>query len=154
SVQEWVKANETPLNLMVAASQRPRFFIPFYGGYRPETLMEIQVPHLAGIRDAHLGLRTRALLRLQSGDVPGFRDDVVAMLRLGRLLTAAPTLIDRLVGMGLERSTCRTVRAAAASGKLTADQLRALQTEFARSSELSPLVECVDTGERYMALDL
>ena len=44
--RQWIRANEKPLLFVTKASTRTRFLIPFYAGYRPETMIEIQLPYV------------------------------------------------------------------------------------------------------------
>jgi len=152
---QWVKENEKPLDLIVESSRRTRFFIPWYAGARPELLVEILLPHLNAIQDAGRALLTRAMLRLEDGDVAGFEDNVLAVHRLARLLAQAPTLIEQLAAWGpLESAACRVDRLAAASGKLSAEQLRQLRDQLAALGEMPPYAACIDEGERFLTLDI
>src|SRR4051794_33967419 len=47
---DWIRQNDRALALVAEASRRPRFFIPFNGGYRPETMLEIGLPHVLFMR--------------------------------------------------------------------------------------------------------
>jgi hypothetical protein len=152
--REWITANEKPLALLAEACKRARFFIPFYGGSRPETMMEVLLRHVHLMRDARRPLLSRALLRLEAGDVAGFREDVLTVHRLARLMGQAGTMIERMVAAkGMEIPACRIERLAAASGKLSAEEARSLAAELASMPQLRPIAECMDTGERFMVLD-
>ncbi len=94
--QQWIESNARPLDLLVQASSRTRFFIPFDGGNRPEMLIEVLIPHVGACRNVGTLLLTRAVMRLQSGDSDGCIGDVLAVHRLARLLSQSPTLIERM----------------------------------------------------------
>jgi hypothetical protein len=152
-VQHWVDANQKPLLQFVEASKRPRFFIPFFGGFRPDTLFMILLPHLNPIHNMSDAILARAVLRLQAGDAPDFIEDSLAAHRMARLIAGAPTLIEALVGYGTERNACRIDRLAAASGQLSALQCRQLASALETLPKLSDPADHLDTGERFMALD-
>jgi len=151
--QQWVKANEKSLLLVTEASTRTRFSIPFYAGYRPETMIEIQLPYVKGVREACRALETRALIRLTADDIAGFRSDLLAIHRLARLLAQQPTMIERIVAASIETSACEAERVGVSSGKLSADQLRSMASDLAALPDMLMLADCLDCGERYFALD-
>jgi hypothetical protein len=152
-VRHWVDANEKPLVQFVEASKRPRFFIPYLGGFRPETLFMVLLPHLNPIRNMSRAILTRAIIRLQSGDGPGYIEDALAAHRVARLIARPPTLVEALVGYETERRACRVDRLAAASGVLAAQQCRQLASELASLPKLSAPSDHIDIGERYICLD-
>jgi hypothetical protein len=154
-VVQWVNANEKPLNLIVQASKRSHFFLPWYGGVRPDTLAEILLPYLGTLRGASRALLARSVIRIEAGDVTGFEQDVLAVHHLARLVDQSPTLIEDLVAMGpMEGSACHIDRLAAASGKLSAEQASNLAGQLSSLSEMKPYIVDVDRGERYMTIEL
>jgi hypothetical protein len=155
STVQWVNANEKPLALIAEATRRPRFFIPWNGGYRPEMLAEILLPHVGRMRLASRAILARSVMRLEAGDISGFEDDVLTVHRMARLLDQAPTLIEKLVAMGpMETDACHVDRMAAASGKLTAEQARSLANQLESLGELTSYARDIDHGERYFVLDI
>lgn len=150
----WVNANSRPLALIAEATQRSHYFVPFDGGTRPETMVEILLPHVSPLRDVGRALGTRALIRLNEGDVVGFQADVQTTHRLARLLGQSSTLVERFLAILIETDACRAERMAAMSGKLSPEQLKSLIAQIASREELRPLVESVDMGERFMILDI
>jgi len=93
---QWVKANEHPLELLIEASKRSRFFIPFDGGNRPSVLASVLLPHVGLFRESGRLLLMRAMMRLNAGDIAGFREDLLATHRLARLLGQSPTAVERV----------------------------------------------------------
>ncbi|MDB5354674.1 MAG: hypothetical protein JWN24_1127 [Phycisphaerales bacterium] len=151
----WINANVGPLAKIEQAAARPKFFMPFYGGNRPETLAGILLPYLNPFLrgDVPRALLTRASLRLEAGDTDGCRRDLMTVHRLARLLGQGATMIDRLVGTALEIDACRAGRAALATGKFKAEESRAMAAELAGLADLPPMVDAMDVSERYMLLD-
>lgn len=150
---QWVKDSARPLALITEAVRRPRFFIPFYAGYRYDTMIEIALPHLNRMRDVGHALKARALMRLSADDIAGFRQDVLTSHRLARLLGQQPTIIERLVAIAVDTSTCEVERVGVSSGKIPGDQARAMAAELAALGDPPTFAECVDQGERFFALD-
>jgi hypothetical protein len=155
STEQWIKDNERPLELIIEASKKPRYFMPFNGGNRTWTILEVLIPHVRFIAEVHRPLLTRALLRLQQGDVAGFRQDLFAVHRLARLAGSAPTLVERLAAVTqLEIAACHAQRAAALSGKLSSAELKSIAAELSEIGDLPSMRDGVNIGERYMGLDV
>lgn len=152
--RQWVKDSKVPLDVLVEASKRSRFFIPFYGGTRPQTIAETLLPYISAVRDASKALLDRALLRLQAGDVAGFREDVLAVHRLARLLGQEAALVERVAALQMEGWACQADELAAKSGKLSAEQARGLARDLSDLSDLPTMSQAVNFGERLMILDL
>ncbi|HUB27882.1 MAG TPA: hypothetical protein VL992_20830 [Tepidisphaeraceae bacterium] len=155
SVRDWIKANQKPLDLIVQATGRERFYIPWDAGNRPDSLEEVLLPYLNHLQLAAQCLLARSVVRLQAGDIAGFQDDVLSVHRLARLVDQTPTLVELVVALGpIETDACHVDRLAADSGKLSSDQARNLADQLNALRDLKPYVDKVDRGERYMTLDL
>ena len=150
---DWLKANEKPLVKVHDAVKRPRYFIPFNGGNRPQMLVSVQIPHMKLLKNAGSALLTRAMARLESGDTDGCREDLLAAHRLARLMAQASTLIERAVAMNMETAACHADRTASSSGKFTSDKLKSWTSELASLGEIRDPFECSNVSERYMFLD-
>jgi len=151
--QQWIESNAHPLDLLTQASARTRYFIPFDGGNRPEMLIEVLLPHAVAFRNVGTTLLTRAVIRLQSGDCDGCIRDLLAAHRLARLLSQCATLIERINAQKhLEVPALQVDRLAAASGKLSVEQIKSLAAQLHALGDLPPLGEYVD-DERFMILD-
>ena len=154
-VEQWLQANQRPLDLIVQATRRPRYFIPFNGGYRPDTMAELLIPQVGLLRQASRALLARSMIRLEAGDIAGFQRDVMAVHRLARLMDQAPTLIELLVAMEpCETGACHADRLAAASGKLSPQQERDWAGQLASLRNLNSCTSKIDRGERFMQLDI
>jgi hypothetical protein len=152
--EAWIKANEKPLAMLAEASHKSHFFIPFNGGVRTETLLEIRMAHVKPLLSARRAMITRALLRVQSDDFDGFRADLLTVMRWARLLASASTMIERVyVANRFEDSAAHAIWAVAASGKLTAEQARGLAQELTSLGELGYDTDTFNIGERFMVLD-
>jgi hypothetical protein len=149
----WVRANQRPLETLEDASKRPRFFFPFNGGNRPETLASVLLPYVHLMRESASALLIRAALELDTGENDRCRRDLLTVHRLARLMGQAPTLIERSVAISIEDAACRLERAIANSGKLSAGQSRALASDIVALDGLPDFSDGIDVAERFMVLD-
>ncbi len=156
NADKWLKDNEKPLGLLTEASKRTRFFIPFNGGTRLDTMAAILLPHANLLRMSAKAFLIRAVLRLEHGDVAGFHEDVLTVLRLARVYGQAPTMIERMVAnSSMEMSVCAVISVAAQSGKVPADQMQMLVSEMNALGDTPSLaIDTINNGERFMLLDL
>src|SRR5207248_2128742 len=142
ATEQWIKDNDKPLSLLAEASKKPRYFVPFNGGVRTWSVLEVMIPHVLLLHQSHRPLLTRALLRLQKDDVAGFREDLLTTHRLARLAAQSATLIERIVAIeALEIPACRVGRAAAGSSKLSSAQMKSLISELAALGDLPPITD-------------
>jgi hypothetical protein len=152
-IRDWLKANEKPLVKIHDASLRTRFFIPFNGGNRPDMLVSVILPHMRPLRDVGRALVLRSRVRLESGDVAGAREDALTIHRISRLLSQAPTLVERLVAIATEFLACDADRSIADSGKMSPQALREMAAKLAELPDLQNPTPAIDNGERYIMLD-
>jgi hypothetical protein len=150
---KWLEAVRQPLDRVAEASKRDRFDIPYVCDVEPPTMLHVQYGYLSPMRGAVSALRARALLRLGAGDFEGFRSDTLAILRIGRLASHTPTLVEKLVAIGCERLGLETLRAAIFSADLSAEQCDRLAADLRALLPAAPLGDCFATGERFMLLD-
>ena len=152
-VDQWIAANEKPMAKIREASLRTRFFVPFNGGNRPEMLISVLLPHLSPLREIATALAIRSHARAAAGDVAGARDDAMTIHRLARLLGQAPTLIERVVANAIDNYACKADRAIAATGKMSAGDLRDYAADLSTMGDLEGAIPTIDEGERFIVLD-
>ncbi|NQT40716.1 MAG: hypothetical protein HQ581_24695 [Planctomycetes bacterium] len=152
-VARWLRANRKPLELAVEAMRRPRYYSPLVATGEDFMLMAVMLPGISEYRGIGRALVARAMLQAKAGQIEAAHADLMACHRLARLVAQGPTLVDSLVGIGIEEMALFADAALAHFGNLTADQTRALQADLAALPALSPVVEKIDRGERYMFLD-
>jgi hypothetical protein len=149
---QWLADNEQPLELCVAASERPRFYLPLV--VPPgETFLVASLQQMQQMREIARMLSARVTLRLGAGDVEGALADVNALHRLSRLLGEHPLIISRLVAYALESMACRSDGVIIQSGLLTAEQARQQRAVLAGLPPFKPIADLIDQGERYVSLD-
>ena len=96
-VADWLDANEASLDLIVAASQRPRYYMPMLSPEDPPQVISVVVPGIHMVRSAAEALLARAMLKANSYQIDAACADILAVHRLARLMAQGPTIMDRLV---------------------------------------------------------
>jgi hypothetical protein len=114
----------------------------------------IWLPHLVEVRTLMKALRSRAMLRLGNEDAAGFRRDVVAVVRLGRLVGHGRMLVEKLVGNGCEDAGLETARVAAAGGWLSARDVDQLLVDLRAAPGASPIAESIEFAQRLFVLEV
>ena len=150
----WLKVNEKPLELIVKASTRPRWYSPLVAKDDDnQTVIECLLPAAQSARDALRVLLTRSTLRLHEGDIQGAKSDLLACHRLGRLVAQGPFLVEVLVGIAIDGMAVQGDVALAHHGKLTAKQARAFQAELRDLPPMARIIDKFELGERFFFLD-
>jgi len=150
-VAAWLKANEIPLAVAVAATKRPRYHLP--GMYSTPRMFHRLSPRLATVRDLGRALVARAMLKLQRGQTRGACADLLAAHHLARLIGQDSTVIGCLVAYSMDRVANAAETALAASGRLTAAQARAHLADLQALSPLPSMRQVIDMAERWVLLD-
>jgi hypothetical protein len=152
-LDEWLKANEKPLELVVAATRRSRCYLPLV---RPtgKTLVEISFAGWEGARGAARLLVARAMLRLGEGKVGEAEQDLLACHRLGRLYGQTPFVIPALVGIATEAVAWQGDAALIEFGDLSSAAALAYQQQLRELTFLPALAEAIDGSERCIFLDI
>lgn len=152
----YLEAQREPLELALAASRREKFYVPLIApdsDSKPGATLCVPLPYLLRARDAQSLICMDAMLALGEGNFDRSRERLLASLRLARLLSRGPMLLDYLVGLALETRAQHTVRAITAAGSLAPGQLQNIGTVLAELPPLGSPAEVIGTGDRYMRLD-
>lgn len=153
----WLRLNEEPLRLIVAATRRPRFYTPMIAPPdkdQPGALIAVLLPMLQQTREAARLLKARAMRRLGEGNVAAAWQDLLACHRLGRLVGQDPTLVGALVGIAVDGMACTGDAHLIHHGKPRAGQARKMRADLKSLGPLPSMAEKINTGERYMYLDV
>jgi beta-lactamase regulating signal transducer with metallopeptidase domain len=152
---DYLKANEPWLKKIAEAAARPKWWWPTVsgGGNERQVMISTLLPSLGKLREAAYTIGGRATLRGAAGDFEGFMQDVVTVKRLGRHLSHGMTLIEKLVGAGINRVADEAVATVAGSGKLSAGQCQALSDAIRAVPERTPMEDGINKAERWMMLD-
>jgi len=151
----WLEENEQALELVVAASRRPRHYSPLVSmpSEVSPPLFAVIVEVISSERDAARALRSRAMYRLGTGDVAGAWGDLLACHRLARLMGQDPMLIALLVSSVLDQGACKGDARVIEYGDLSAEQARQMLADLQSLGPLPSIAEKFDLSERYMFLD-
>jgi hypothetical protein len=152
-VAAWLEENERSLDLIVAASNRPRFYFPLFGPREPTTLTEALHLMAPQAPEAARSLITRAMLRLKSGKIVDAWHDVLACHRLARLIGQGPTIIEGLVGIEIEGLAYQADCVIAHHGKPSAERARLFADDLRQLPPTPKMADKIVTAERFMYLD-
>ena len=152
---KWVAANQAPLDLLVEASRKPRFFSPPPNAVLdPETpVISLLLPHAQEIRVAIRALATRAMLRLAQGDPAAAWNDVFACWRFGQHIGHGPTFIELLVGVAIRSVAMNATLPILDSPRLTRETAEQILADHQSLAPQFDMVEHINFGERLMMLD-
>jgi hypothetical protein len=149
-IAKWLAAQQQPLDRVVEASARPRWYSPLVSnGY----LLVAPVPAQDKLRAAAHALVARAMQRVQDGKTGEAWSDLLAVHRLARLAGHGPTLLDSLVAVGLNDVACEGDQALLQHVRLTAAQAARMRAELAALPPMAKMVDKIDVGERFTILD-
>jgi len=154
AIAAWLKSNDEPLELVIAASRRSRYYVPLVSAEDPPAMVHVMLPMIGDLRGAAEALVARAMLRLHANDVESAWADLLAAHRLARLVAQGPTLIERLVGIAMEGVACEGTFGMVRSGKLSAVQARRCLADLQALKPMPDVVEALDSCERLFMLDI
>jgi len=151
---QWLKKNEKSLDLVVAASERSRFFVPWVSNENPPTMWDGLVAFSYGsTRGGCRALAARAIVKAQEGNLDAAAQDLAAVHRLARLLAQGPTLLNQLSSLACDFLACKAEQGIALHVKMTPSQTQVF-IRMIHSFSPWPLPTAVfDAGERLFTLD-
>lgn len=102
-ILQWLKRNQKPLDVAVKACKRTGFYAPLYFSndgwtWASEEISSVLVP----VSEIAWALRHRSQFRVSESQLDGAWEDVVASIRLSRLIGQSPELIALLMGGGIQ----------------------------------------------------
>jgi hypothetical protein len=153
AVAQWLTDNAATLDALVGASQRDRYYVPLVREHADDPLVSVLLPHLNVMRHWMNALRSRAMLHLGNEEMDAFCRDTMAVIRLGRLTTHAPTLVENLVGTACETLGLDALKIAATGGWLSEAQVDKLLADLRAMPPRRDMVEAFAGGERGFLLE-
>ncbi len=151
-VADWLDANADAIKIVIEASKRPRFFVPF-ASEDDDPLLNTPLELTTSMRVFYRLLNARAMLALGDGRIEDAQNDLLACHRLARLLGQQPTMLETLVSYALDAVACQGDHEFAQSEKVTGLQLGAYRQKLAELPPLPKMSEKLDKGERLVSLD-
>lgn len=152
-IAEWLAENEKPIEMVVAATKRPRYFFPYFREQRTSRLCDTILPLTQRAQAISQSLCSRVMLRLKEGKTEQAWQDLLACHRLGRLMGQGPSLVEALVGCSIEGTTRSGDVALANCESLSAIQPKRFAEDLQRSPSVPKTVDKLATGERFSFLD-
>ena len=152
-VAEWIKANEAPLNVLVQASKRTRWYLPAIAPDDEPIAMHVYQNMPASLCDVVMNmLIIRAHFAIVDGRIPEALEDMLALARLGNLMGQGYSLSEQLDSAHcLDTANVSIARCAALDTfdrktiKSLLDQLSVIRP--------NPPISYLDEWSRYMLLD-
>lgn len=152
---KWVEVNRKPLDLIVEASRRSRYYSPSPTllDDQHDMLIAMLLPGAQAVRDGARGLSLRAMKRVGDKQVSEAWQDTLAIFRLSSLVAQGPTIVEQLVAMALRGIACQATAVLISSDGLTNELARQIQQDLASVARFANIANCVDQMERVMVLD-
>jgi RNA polymerase sigma factor (sigma-70 family) len=156
-IADWLKANDKPLALAVAATRRPDYYNPLVSRKSGDEgwygLVGALLPGMQECRELATALAARAMLRAGECRFEEARQDLLACHRLGRLLArrAQPTAYRR--GMAIDQIPYDADLALLELAQPTARQSRSWLRDLQHLPPLPPVADYFDLGGRFLFLD-
>ena len=148
----WLAVNEKPLQLVVEASRRPKFFDPLVTDEK-SGLIAALLPLAQFEQHLVRALVARATLRLREGKTGAAWGDLLAVHRVARLTGRGSFLVEALVADTYDGIACGGDQALLQSTRLTPVDAMRMREDLAKLPPLPAMAEKIDRGERFMYLD-
>jgi hypothetical protein len=151
-IADWLKKNRKPLDMVVAASKRPRFFSPLRcHGELP--VLSSNDTYCYDFRRAADGLCVRAMLELNDGKASDAREDLLACCRLSDLLAQHPSMSYWLNAKTLRDHARSGLLALFHYGPRDIEAARALDRRIQQMPDLPDLAGVFDVHGRCQCFD-
>ncbi len=153
---KWVNDNQKPLDAMVKASRRPRCYFPSPTllDNQSDPVVSFLLPGVQTARECGRSLIVRAMWHVGEHHPTEAWLDLLAIHRIGRLVTQGPTLVEQLVGIAIDNIACQGTITLLHDGQLTLEQARQILRDVSALPSFSGFADSVDHIERLFFLDL
>ncbi|HEX3602083.1 MAG TPA: hypothetical protein VHU84_18155, partial [Lacipirellulaceae bacterium] len=154
-ISAWVDANAAPLDLVVEASHRERFYSPSLTPLAnpKDRLIGMTLPHRLGAREAARALAIRAMRRVGDKHLAEAWQDILAQHRLAQLVAQGPTVVEQDAAWVISNTACRETIALLSSEQLTKDLAQQIQHDLASLAPFANVADRTDQFERLLELD-
>jgi hypothetical protein len=152
---EWVNANRKPLDLIVLASRRPRFYSPSPTMLAHEHIVLIAalLPGTQNMREAERGLSARAMWHIGENRLNDAWSDLLAIHRLARLAAQGHKLVEQAVAMNISGAACKGTLVLLSSDHITVELARQINQDLAGLVNVTSIVDSLDHFDRLETLD-
>jgi hypothetical protein len=154
-VAGWLAKNERPLQRLIEASRRPRYYPPAVsrGKRTEESGYTSFFPIMSSLRAAVGALQSRAMLRIHEGRVEQAYEDLQACHRLARLESQGVTDDESITATANERATSYGDWQLARFGQLTPEQAKNFRAGIAGLPPWPSTVEKMSVVQRLQYLN-
>jgi hypothetical protein len=149
----WLEENGKYLDEAVSSCQQPRFYAPMVDTGKPLPFYETQAPLTNAVRSLARAFCARAMLRAAEKDIAGAWNDTFACRRLGRLVGQGPTLVDGLVGRGVENIAFATECQLLACSTLAPGEWGGIRRRLDELAQPLPLDDRLHIADRFAVLE-
>jgi len=154
SAAAWVRDNAAALEILVAASNRSRLYVPPIPRTDPPRMSKTWYCQGHGCLGPVQALVVRAMLKLRDGHSREALADIRAAHRLARLVGQSPLPMARLRARMADRLAIKAGTAVAVRGDLTAEEAAELVTALNQLGSADDCASAVDRLARYFFLDM
>ncbi len=155
ALAKWVEENQRPLDILVRASKRQRYYSPsptMLNGSK-DMLISMLLPDIQMMRNAMRALNVRAMWHLGEGRTAEAWQDILACHRIARLTSENDTLVGQLVAMAIASFACDATTVLLQSENISSDQAHSILKELKGLGPASFCARALDQGERVWCLD-
>ena len=155
ALAQWVEQNQEPLDLLVEASKRPRYFSPSPTmlDSSKDMLLATMLQDIQMIRGTVRALPVRAMRHLGEGRTAEAWQDLLACHRIARLTSENFSLVGQLVAIAIDGVACKVTTLFLHHANLDAETARQILAELQGLGPASSYVRTMDQGERLQFLD-
>jgi len=152
---EWIAANQGPLDVIVEATRRPRYYLPAPEllNDQPDMLIGVTLQGIQSSREAARSLATRATWHVGENRLKEAWQDNLAIYRLSDLVAQGTFLVDHLVALAIRGNAIHTTNVLLNSDHMTKELAQQIERDISALPRARTIANCVDHGERIFGLD-
>ena len=154
-VAHWLRLNERPLEIIVAAANREKFYEPLVSvGLDRPSLNTASLPVADCAGEIKLALQARAMLAARDGNADSAWSDLLACHRVLRQMAGLPISRYAVTAHSEELDLCQTELRLLHCTHPSREQVERIQAQWNSLPAAGSLTESIDIGQRYRFLDL
>ena len=151
---QWLDQNSKPLELIRAATLRPRYYAPVFDNTEVPTVLGAGSELVHRNRELARALSISAMKHLGENDAVAAFSETLAIRRTARLTDQGPSLVDGFMAIALETLATEAELKIIVSGRATKQQLLDYRATIEQLPPLHRIYNRIDNAERFLVLDL
>jgi hypothetical protein len=155
-VAAWLKANEKPLDTVVAATKRSHYFSPMLppkSEKRSSSLLETLLTGVTRCRGVAQGLVCRAMLNVGEGHYDAAWQDLLACHRLAKHVASGACLIEALVGLAIDMMASKGDLVFVEQAKVDSKRIQKCLADLQALPPMPAIDSMVDNCDRFTMLE-